>query len=145
MRNPASASPISLNVRRIYSAAPQRVFRAWTVPAEVQKWWGPGGFTSPQVEIDLRVGGRFRIAMQPPEGDLVYLTGEYREVVPPKKLVFTWQWEGSPDVTLVTLEFADQGGMTELSVKHENFPTQDQCERHDQGWNSMLDRLPGAL
>jgi len=137
--------PFALNLRRMLSATPERVFRAWTVPGELQKWWGPGEFTAPQVEIDLRVGGKYRIAMKPPQGDIVYLGGEYREVEPPHRLVFTWQWEGDPAVTLVTLEILEHEGMTELSVTHERFPDQRQCELHKEGWSATLEKLPRVL
>ena len=139
------AAPIALNLRRTFSAPPERVFRAWTEPQEMKQWWGPGEYSAPQVEVDLRVGGRFRIAMKPPEGELFYLGGEYREVVPPKRLVFTWQWEGDPVETLVTLEFLDLGGMTELIVTHERFPDEEQCQRHREGWNATLEKLPRVL
>ena len=139
------AAPIALNLRRTFSAPPERVFRAWTEPQEMKQWWGPGEYSAPQVEVDLRVGGRFRIAMKPPEGDLFYLGGEYREVVPPKRLVFTWQWEGDPVETLVTLEFLDLGGMTELIVTHERFPDEEQCQRHREGWSATLEKLPRVL
>lgn len=137
--------PIALSLRRTLSAPPERVFRAWTAPEELQKWWGPGEFTAPHVEIDLRVGGRFRIAMKPPQGDIIYLAGEYREVKPPHRLVFTWQWEGDPTVTLVTIDFLDREGMTELMLTHEKFPDQDQCDRHKEGWSLTLEKLPRAL
>ena len=137
--------PITLNLRRTFSAPPERVFRAWTIPAELMKWWGPGQYSAPQVEIDLRVGGRFRIAMKPPQGDIFYLGGQYREVQPPRRLVFTWQWEGDPVETLVTLDFMERGGMTELIVTHERFPNQEQCDRHKEGWSASLEKLPRAL
>jgi uncharacterized protein YndB with AHSA1/START domain len=140
-----STPPIALNLRRSYSAPPERVFRAFTDPGELQKWWGPGEFSAPHVEVDLRVGGKFRIAMKPPEGDVFYLGGEYREVDPPKKLVFTWQWEGDPAVTLVTLELLEREGMTDLALTHERFPDQDQCDRHKEGWDATLEKLPIAL
>jgi uncharacterized protein YndB with AHSA1/START domain len=142
---PSFPPTIALTLRRAFSAPPERVFRAWTSAEELRVWFGPGAYSAPHVELDLRVGGRYRIGMQPPEGEIFYLAGEYVEIDPPRKLVFTWQWEGDPAVTLVTLEFLDQEGMTELIVTHERFPTQEQCERHKEGWSATLEKLPGVL
>jgi uncharacterized protein YndB with AHSA1/START domain len=140
-----AALPIALNLRRTFSAPPERMYRAFTIPSEVQKWWGPGDYTAPAVDIDLRVGGRFRITMKPPQGEVIHLTGVYREVQPPRRLVFTWQWEGDPVETLVTVEFMDRGGMTELVLTHERFPTAELCDQHKQGWGASLEKLPRAL
>lgn len=77
---------LTLLLRRTFPATRDRVFSAWTDPAEFAKWWGPRGFTTPSAEIDLRVGGRIRVAMQPPEGEAFYLTGAFQEVQPPERL-----------------------------------------------------------
>ncbi|SOR82709.1 MULTISPECIES: SRPBCC family protein [Streptomyces] len=86
------------------------VFRKLTDPREVARWWGPDGFSTPSVEIDLRPGGAYRIAMQPPEGELFYLVGEYIDVDPPVGLSYTFRWE-EPDPddreTVVTLSLHD--------------------------------------
>lgn len=137
--------PIALSLRRAFSAPPERVFRAFTDADELRAWFGPGAYTSPQVELDLRVGGRYRIGMKPPEGDVFYLSGEYVEIDPPRRLAFTWQWEGDPAVTLVTIEFMERDGMTELALIHERFPDQEQCERHKEGWGATLEKLPRIL
>jgi uncharacterized protein YndB with AHSA1/START domain len=104
-------------MKRVLRAPRSLVFRTCTRPDEVAKWWGPHGFTAPTVEIDPRVGGRYRIAMRPPEGDVFYLTGEFREVDPPSSLVYTFRWE-NPDVddqeTVVTVLLLDLGERTEL-------------------------------
>ena len=70
-----------------------RVFSALTEPDELATWWGPNGFTAPSVELDVRVGGGYRIAMQPPEGELFHLAGEFLEVVAPARLRYTFRWE----------------------------------------------------
>jgi uncharacterized protein YndB with AHSA1/START domain len=77
---------LTLGMKRIFRAPASTVFRACTEPEELAKWWGPRGFTTPTIEIDLRVGGRYRFAMQPPEGNLFHLTGEFRGVAS-RKLV----------------------------------------------------------
>jgi uncharacterized protein YndB with AHSA1/START domain len=106
----AESSGLALHLKRVLHAPRSRVFRALTEPNELAKWWGPHGFTSPSIEFDLRVGGSYRIAMQPPEGDLFYLQGEFREVDPPSRLAYTFRWEDpTPDdqETVVTLSLRD--------------------------------------
>jgi uncharacterized protein YndB with AHSA1/START domain len=132
-----------LQLRRTFSGPPERVFRAWTDPDEVRQWFGPGEYTTPQVEIDLRVGGRYRFGLKPPRGDMYFLSGEYREIVPPRRLVYTWAWEGGDHANemLVTVDFLDRGGRTELIIHQEQFATQEQCDQHAQGWKGTLDKL----
>ena len=135
----------SLSITRTFAAPRERVFQAWTDPEELKKWWGPGDYTTPSAEVDLKVGGSYRFAMKPPDGEVFYLTGEYREVTAPEKLVYTWRWEGSedqPEETLVTVEFRDRGEITEVVVTHEKFRDEEQCHLHEMGWNACLVRLP---
>jgi len=130
-------------------AAREKVFRAWTDPAALKKWFAPGDdYATPIAEVDLRVGGRYRIQIRSPQGKLHTVVGAYREVKPPEKLVFTWSWqEGGMDVgeTLVTVEFRDRGNSTELILTHELFPTAETRDEHTKGWTGCLDRLPTAL
>jgi uncharacterized protein YndB with AHSA1/START domain len=124
------------------------VFRACTDPGELAKWWGPRGFTAPSVELDLRVGGKYRIAMQPPEGELFYLSGEFREVDPPARLAYTFRWE-DPDPedreTVVTISLRDRGESTEFALVQEGFATERRRALHDEGWTDSLDRLERLL
>lgn len=120
------------------------MFRALTEPDELAKWWGPHGFTSPSVEVDLRVGGGYRIEMQPPEGDAFCLSGEFREVDPPARLVYTFRWEDpDPDdqETVVTLSLRDLGESTELVVSQGTFAVERRLALHEEGWTDALDRL----
>lgn len=139
----------ALRLTRTLKAAREKVFRAWTDPAALKKWFAPGDdYATPIAEVDLRVGGRYRIQIRSPQGKLHTVVGVYREVKPPEKLVFTWSWqEGGMDVgeTLVTVEFRDQGNTTELILTHELFPTPETRDEHTKGWTGCLDRLPQAL
>jgi len=104
--NPSSDT--TLHLRRTFTAPREKVFRAWTDPEELKQWWGPEGCSTPIAEIDLRVGGKYRFGMKPLEGDLIFVSGTYREIRPPEKLVYTWVWEGSEmdaGETLVTVKF----------------------------------------
>ncbi len=149
------ASPLSsvdpdtfLNISRTFAAPRDQVYAAWTEPEHLKRWWGPEGVTAPVVEIDLRTGGRYRTCMRTPEGDR-WVGGEYTEVTPPERLVFTWSWEGdytadSPE-TLVTVEFRDLGDMTEVALTHERFGSTESRDHHRHGWSSSLDCLEQAL
>ena len=143
------ATDTTLELQRRFRAPREKVFRAWTDPAELKKWWGPAGYETPEVEVDLRVGGRYRLAMRKePGGEVFYLNGAYHEVTPPERLIYTWSWEGKEmdsTETLVTVEFRELGPETEISLTHERFPGKELRDRHTEGWCSCLDRLGGAL
>jgi uncharacterized protein YndB with AHSA1/START domain len=139
---------LALQIKRVVRAPASAVFRACTEPEELAKWWGPRGFTTPSIEVDLRVGGRCRIAMQPPEGDLFHLTGAFREVDPPTRLAYTFVWEPpDPDdrETVVTLSFRDMDGSTEVNFTQGVFATEQRRALHEQGWTESLERLQELL
>ncbi|HET7744728.1 MAG TPA: SRPBCC domain-containing protein [Gaiellaceae bacterium] len=106
----ATGEGLTLHLERTVPASPAEVFAACVEPEKLAEWWGPAGFTSPSVELDLRVGGRYRITMQPPDGDAFHLRGEFREVEPPRRVVYTFEWE-EPDPddreTVAELSFVD--------------------------------------
>ncbi len=148
MADPKSSPATTLRVERTFAAPREKVFRAWTDPEELKKWFGPVGYSTLIAEVDLRVGGQYRLGMRKlPNGEIFYLVGMYREVRPPEKLVYTWFWESQPEQgeTLVTVEFLARGNSTEVMVTHELFSTDKARDDHDKGWNSCLDRLPQAL
>ena len=112
------------------------------------RWKAPGDGTVPLAEVDLRVGGAYRIHMRSPDGTEYHLKGTYRVVDPPKKLVYTWLWETNPEMgeTVVTVEFRDVGGgATELELTHELFPTDNDRQQHETGWTSCFEKLAKAL
>jgi uncharacterized protein YndB with AHSA1/START domain len=138
------AGQLSLQMKRVLRAPRLRVFRAFTEAEELAKWWGPAGFTSPSIELDVRMGGRYRIAMLPPDGELFYLTGEFREVDPPGRLVYTFVWEDpDPDdqETVVALSFRDLGGSTEIDFSQGPFATEARRALHEGGWTDSFERL----
>jgi uncharacterized protein YndB with AHSA1/START domain len=141
---PAESGGLTLRMNRALAAPRSVVFTACTEPGELAKWWGPRGFTAPSVEIDLRVGGSYRIAMQPPEGELFYLSGEFREVDPPARLVYTFRWE-DPDPedreTVVTVSLRDLDDSTEFVLEQTGFAAERRRALHDAGWTDALDRL----
>ena len=133
----------ALEVRRTFAAPPERVFAAWTTPEELKRWAGPGQMECPVTEVDLRVGGRFRIHMRAPNGSEHRVIGTYREIDPPRRLVYTWTAETDPVVadTVVTVEFHDRGGKTEVVLRHEGLPNEDKRNRHEAGWTGCLEKL----
>ncbi|MFC9127471.1 SRPBCC domain-containing protein [Streptomyces sp. NPDC057099] len=125
------------------------VFRKLTEPRELARWWGPDGFSTPGVEIDLRPGGAYRIAMQPPEGELFYLVGEYIDVDPPVGLSYTFRWE-DPDPedreTVVTLSLHDTDvRRSELTLDQGDFATERRRALHEEGWVQSLGKLGEML
>jgi uncharacterized protein YndB with AHSA1/START domain len=124
------------------------VFAAFSEPSELAKWWGPQGFTIPSIEFDPRVGGSYRIEMQPPEGDSFYLTGEFREVDPPTRLAYTFAWEDpDPDdvENLVDLSFRERGESTEVAFRQAPFRTEARRALHRDGWRDSFDKLEHYL
>src|SRR5687767_6184273 len=85
---------ISLVVRRTIQASVTRVFEAWTRPEELRRWWGPRPVTCSDAEVDLRVGGSYRIGNRLPDGSTIWISGEFEIVEPPERLVYTWHVEG---------------------------------------------------
>jgi len=146
----ATAQPgeLRLEITRRLSAPPPVVFRACTEPEELAKWWGPEGFTTASVELDLRVGGSYRIAMQPPDGELFHLTGQFTQIDPRERLAYTFRWEpADPDdlENLVTLTFRDAHGATEVLLDHGPFATEERRALHDDGWSESLERLEAVV
>ncbi len=137
-----------LVLTRTFTAPREEVFRAWTDPEALKKWWAAGpGFTTPIAEVDLRVGGRYRLGMKAPDQELPYVVGgTYRAIHRPARLVYTWVWEGTdgPE-TLVTVEFRDRGSVTEVVLTHEPFADAADRDRHSAGWNGCLDRLAQVI
>lgn len=140
---------LRLRMQRVLRAPRSAVFHALTDPQELAKWFGPDGYTIPRVESDLRPGGGYRIAMQPPEGDLFYLVGEFLEVAPPERLSYTFRWE-DPDPedreTVVTLSLREvDGNSTELGFVQGDFATERRQALHEEGWTQSFGKLEELL
>ena len=144
----SSPDPLELRLTRLLPAPRERVFEAITRPADLARWWGPRGFTIPAVELDLRVGGRFRFTMQPPGGDPFHLSGEFVEIDPPSRLAYTFRWdEPTPDdrETVVALALDAAGGASALALRQGDFATEERRELHRGGWTESLDKLAALL
>jgi uncharacterized protein YndB with AHSA1/START domain len=146
-----------LTLTRIFDAPRGLVFKAWTTPEHMMRWWGPQGFTCLSCAIDLRVGGTWRLAMRSPAGVEDRQRGVFREIVEPERIVFTYAFEdfaerqtsgrwsdesGNPGhETLVTVNFEDLGRQTRLTIHQAVFESVLVRDEHVRGWGETLNRL----
>lgn len=131
-----------LSVKQVFNAPISTLFKYFTRPDLLSQWHAPGEMTVPVAEVDLRVGGAFRISMKNADDEIFTAVGVYKEIQEPGKLVYTWAWEhvGGPD-TLVTVLFTDLGDKTEVELVHEGFPDSSVSEHHSKGWTGIFTRL----
>lgn len=155
-----TTSEEAIVVTRTFDAPRALVFGAFARPERLKHWWGPKDFTTPAVSVDLRVGGLFHYCMRSPEGRDFWGRGVFREIVPPERLVYVdsfadergntvdpshYGFEGHPRETLVTVTFAERGGRTTVTLRHEipaGAPGRDGAA---EGWSQMLERLAQLL
>ena len=139
----------SLIISRTFDAPRERVWNAWTDPDEIERWLCPEGFTVAFAEGDVHPGGGWRSGMRSPDGDVLVISGEYREVVEPERLVFTHAWEdgeGQPGhETIVTVTLAADGDRTTLTFHQEGLASVESRDSHEEGWNGVLENLAGHL
>jgi uncharacterized protein YndB with AHSA1/START domain len=134
----------SLALERRYAVPPEKVWQAWTDPETLKRWWGPGERASVSLaQLDVRAGGRFRIVFGGAEGRDHECAGVYREVVPNRKLVFTWTWPNSTPEreSLVTIVFRAVDGGTQLEFLHQQLFDETVRDNHKQGWSESLAKL----
>ena len=137
-----------LNLVRKYPVAPEKVWRAWTDPQAVKQWWGPGpGEPVAVAELDVRVGGRFRIVFGGAKGTDHEVRGTYLEVVANRKLVFTWSWpRTTPErESQVTIVFRAVDSGTELDFRHEQLFDEAVRDNHRRGWTESFAKLETYL
>ena len=144
-----SAAERELVVTRVIDAPRRLVFKAWTEPEHIARWWGPQGFTTIHCDMDIRVGGAYRFGMRSPRGTEHWKCGVYREIVEPERIVFTFAWVDADGVAghelLTTVTFADQGGKTRLTLHQAVFETTGPRDDHMRGWTSCLERFAGYV
>ncbi len=137
---------ITLIVRKTIPATPERLFAAWTEPDQLRKWWGPEGVQCIDPEVDLRVGGSYRIGNRLPDGKTLWITGEFEVIEPPRRLTYTWRLEGiSETAERVTVRFEKRGEATEVIVTHERIANEALRDQHQHGWQGCLDGLAEYL
>jgi uncharacterized protein YndB with AHSA1/START domain len=138
--------PQGITVTRLLAARRERVFEAWTRPELMARWLFPGADWTVTVSSELRVGGRYELLMREASGVEHRQFGEYREIVPCSRLVFTWSCpELSVVESLVTVELVERGDRTELSLVHELPPDPKVRRGHEEGWTGCLGNLSKLL
>jgi uncharacterized protein YndB with AHSA1/START domain len=156
--NPAASD---LVITRIFDAPRELVWKAWTEPEHLMRWWAPKGYTSPVCKIDLRLGGKYLNCMRSPEGKEFWSTGVYQEIVPPERLVVTDSFadqdgnvvpashygmgEDFPLELQITVTFEEQDGKTKMTLRHVGFPAGQMREMAGAGWNESFDKLAESL
>ncbi|MEI6292363.1 MAG: SRPBCC domain-containing protein [Methanomicrobiales archaeon] len=146
-----------LTITRLFDAPRALVWKVWTEPEYVMRWWGPEGFTAPVVKIDLSVGGTYLFCMRSPDGRDYWSTGVYREIIPSERIVATDNFadekgnivpsvyygiigDRSPELK-VTVTFSEQKGRTKFTLLHEGFPQGHMSDLAEVGWNQSLDKF----
>jgi uncharacterized protein YndB with AHSA1/START domain len=135
----------SLTLKRRLKARPAQVFAAWTDPEKIIHWFGPHETIqgSVKAEMDVRTGGRYQVGFKTVDGEYHQVGGVYREVVPDRRLVFSWAWHSTPErESLVTVTVAADGeNGTLLTLHHEQFFDQKARDGHERGWTGTMEKL----
>jgi uncharacterized protein YndB with AHSA1/START domain len=143
MESEQQQAPAQVRIERHYPCAVDQVWGAWTDPQALSRWFGtgkPGAVT--QAEIDLRVGGHYRIVTRLPDGGTNDVSGQYQEVVQNSRLVFTWAWASTPErVSRVSIEFVARDAGTTLCFVHDRFFDDQARANHERGWSSLFEQL----
>jgi len=137
-----------LEQARVFDAPAEHVFGLLTEPTELAKWWGPHGFATPEIQMDLRVGGSFRFTMQPPDGEPFHLSGEFLQIQPPSELKFTFRWDepaADDRETVVELSLDSLGGSTTVTLTQGEFATEERLELHRTGWADSFEKLDAVI
>jgi uncharacterized protein YndB with AHSA1/START domain len=147
----AQAATTSLHLERTYAATPKEVFDAWTNPEVLRRWWVANpAWRTPVAEVDLRVGGSYRLSMEDPEtGTRHTVGGEYREVRRPERLAYSWRWEqddgSAGHVSTVTVDFLAEGEGTMVVLEHVGLATPESRDQHRHGWTGCLESLQARV
>ncbi|ASY60344.1 MULTISPECIES: SRPBCC family protein [Sinorhizobium] len=142
MNAPSLKEEIALTITRVLAAPRDIVFKVWTTPEHLARWWGPKDFTVPSMTADFREGGAWRSCIRSAEGQDYWAQGTYREIVPPSRLVFTFTWEEEDAIdTLITVTFEEVAGGTRLTFQQAPFATVESRDSHAEGWGECMDRL----
>jgi uncharacterized protein YndB with AHSA1/START domain len=133
----------TLRLERTFDAPADRVFAAWTSEEVLRRWWQvERGWETTAAEVDLRVGGAVRVVMYNPDKDEEYGGGgAYTEIDPPRRLVFTWLWDGDTRRTLIEIDFTEADGATTVRFVHSGLWDEEAVRDHEDGWTKLLVRL----
>ncbi len=149
-----------LTIVRTFNAPKELVWKAWTEPEHFKKWWGPREFSCPDAEIDFRIGGKFLSSMMDDNGNKIWATGTYKEIIPNKKIVFTdsfadekgnivssedYGMKGVPLEMMVTVLLEEENGKTKMTMTHQGLPAGEHSEGANIGWNTSFDKMVELL
>ena len=146
--NAGLASRPSLTLKRRLNASCEKVYAAWTDPEKIARWFGPAQVKAGSVsaDIDLRVGGRYRISFEGGDGEYFQVDGVYLEVTPNARIAFSWAWHSTPErESQVTVSLQPDGGGTLLTLHHEQFFNEAARDGHARGWSELFDKLEKYL
>ena len=129
---PVAAEEYAVEISRVFDAPPSLVFRAWSSKDHLLRWWGPKDFTATSEKLDFREGGAYRHRIHGPDGKSYGMSGVYREIVEPEKIVFTFAWDDEPE-TLITVTIRPEGNGSKLTFRHEPFATKEARDSHEGG------------
>ncbi len=136
---------VSLTLTHTVAAPADRVFRALTSADELKKWFGHEEFEVPVAEMDLRVGGEYRIEMKAPDGEVYSVKGTIEELSPPNLLCYTWAWEEDEGEeehqSKVTYRLSPDGDGTRIELTHTQLASGESAERHKEGWTACFVNL----
>ena len=142
------SEPPELRIERTFDAPAERVYDAWTNPEVMRRWYHCGpAWATPEVEVDLRVGGRFRVVMRKPDGSEVELSGEYTGIDRPRRLAMTCTFSDDPSGAeqSIELSFSETAGSTTVVLVNSRVPTEARREAQQWGWDRCLDELEPVL
>jgi uncharacterized protein YndB with AHSA1/START domain len=133
----------TLRIERTFQAPAEAVFAAWTNAEVIRRWWqAEHGWETSEAELDLRVGGEVRVVMRDPNDDAEYGGGgRYTEIDPPRRLAFTWIWDGDTRRTLIEIDFEETDGVTSVTFTHSGLWDEEAVRSHERGWSRVLDNL----
>lgn len=155
--------PKEITITRIFDAPRNLVWKAWSNPELIKKWWGPKDFTSPECQIDMKVGGKYVFCMQSPDGEKYYSAGSFLEIVPMEKIVYTDAFsdekgnivsptkygmpESFPLEMLVTIKLEDEGDKTKMTLTHSGIENMDPVDvgNMEIGWGESFDKMSTTL
>ena len=131
-----------LSIKQTFNAPVSRLFACFTRAELLSQWHAPSDTMTTVAEVNLKIGGRYRIAMTDSDGKVHTAVGEFHEIEESSRLVYSWNWEGSegPD-TIVTVLFEPKGSKTEVELTHRGFAQEVEAQHHSQGWSGIFTRL----
>jgi len=149
MNAPLTEADRVLVIKRTFDAPRDLVWKCWTDPKMAMAWWGPIEYPANYIDMDFRVGGTWRACLHGrDDGKDLWQGGVIKEIVPPRRLVYTFKWDADGERgidTVVTVEFEEKDGKTHMSFHQSRFESLAERDGHNYGWGSTFDRFDAYL